>query len=66
MRNFVQNWFHIDTKICGISCKTTQLLRKRIDCFVKTLGGRGGVAKFDLLPPQILFSSARIDKVKAR
>ena len=24
-------------KLCGILCKTTQLLRKRIDCFVETL-----------------------------
>ena len=41
MRNFVQNWFRIDTNMMQkmnflkkkiISCKTTQLLRKRIDC----------------------------------
>ena len=29
--------FVLIQKWCGISCKTTQLLRKRIDCFVETL-----------------------------
>ena len=41
MHNFVKkNWFRNDTKIMRnfvISCKTTKLLRKRIDCFVETL-----------------------------
>ena len=44
MRNFVQNWFRIDTKMIrnfvqkkSFRKKNAKLLRKRICCFVETL-----------------------------